>query len=87
MAEKKEEIYLIDGSAYIYRAYHATGGLSNSKGFPTGAVFGFTNMIVKTLRDKSPKRIAVVFRREGPDVQARKIFRNTKPIARRCRRI
>ncbi len=66
MAEKKEEIYLIDGSAYIYRAYHATGGLSNSKGFPTGAVFGFTNMIVKTLRDKSPKRIAVVFDAKGP---------------------
>lgn len=66
MAAKKEELYLIDGSAYIYRAYHATGGLSNSKGFPTGAVFGFTNMIVKTLRDKSPNRIAVVFDAKGP---------------------
>ena len=61
MADRKEEIYLIDGSAYIYRAYHATGGLSNSKGFPTGAIFGFTNMLVKTLKEKAPKRIAVVF--------------------------
>ncbi|MDQ7783173.1 MAG: DNA polymerase I [Desulfomonilaceae bacterium] len=66
MATSKNEIYLIDGSAYIYRAYHATGGLSNSQGFPTGAVFGFTNMIVKTLRDKSPSRIAVVFDAKGP---------------------
>jgi DNA polymerase I len=66
MAKKnREEIYLIDGSAYIHRAYHAMGGLSNSKGFPTGAVFGFTNMIVKTIRDRDPKRIAVVFDAPG----------------------
>ncbi|MBI5572024.1 MAG: DNA polymerase I [Desulfomonile tiedjei] len=63
---RKQEIYLIDGSSYIHRAYHATGGLSNSKGFPTGAVFGFTNMIVKTLKDKSPEHIAVVFDAKGP---------------------
>ncbi|MFH1116998.1 MAG: DNA polymerase I [Pseudomonadota bacterium] len=72
MATKKEEIYLIDGSAYIYRAYHATGGLSNSKGFPTGAVFGFTNMIIKTLKDKSPNRIAVVFDAKGPTFRHKK---------------
>jgi DNA polymerase I len=66
MASTKEEIYLVDGSSYIYRAYHAMGGLSNSKGFPTGAVFGFTNMIVKTIKDKAPKRIAVVFDARGP---------------------
>ena len=66
MAKKPEEIYLIDGSSYIYRAYHAMGGLSNSKGFPTGAVLGFTNMIVKTMKDKAPQRIAVVFDAKGP---------------------
>ncbi|MBI4964143.1 MAG: DNA polymerase I [Desulfomonile tiedjei] len=66
MTAKKETIYLIDGSSYIYRAYHATGGLSNSKGFPTGAVFGFTNMIMKTLKDKAPRYIAVVFDAKGP---------------------
>jgi DNA polymerase I len=66
MAKKnREEIYLIDGSAYIHRAYHAMGGLSNSKGFPTGAVFGFTNMIVKTMRERKPNRIAVVFDAPG----------------------
>ncbi len=66
MGQTKDELYLIDGSAYIFRAYHAMGGLSNSKGFPTGAIFGFTNMIMKTLKDKSPNRIAVIFDAPGP---------------------
>lgn len=66
MSEKAEEIYLIDGSTYIYRAYHTTGGLSNSKGAPTGAIFGFTNMLIKTLKEKNPSRIAVVFDSKGP---------------------
>ncbi|MBW2573832.1 MAG: hypothetical protein JRE61_16360 [Deltaproteobacteria bacterium] len=35
-------LYLIDGTAYIYRAYHAIRGLTNSKGLPTNAAFGFT---------------------------------------------
>ncbi len=66
MSAKTDQIYLIDGSSYIYRAYHTTGGLSNSKGFPTGAIFGFTNMLTKTLRDRQPRRIAVVFDARGP---------------------
>ncbi len=66
MAQKEHELYLIDGSAYIYRAYHAIGPLSNSQGSPTGAIFGFTNMIAKTLKDRSPQRIAVVFDAKGP---------------------
>lgn len=72
MANKKETIYLIDGSSYIYRAYHTTGTLSSSKGVPTGAVFGFTNMIVKTLREKSPTYIAVVFDAKGPTFRHKK---------------
>jgi DNA polymerase I len=72
MAKKQHEIYLIDGSSYIYRAYHAMGGLSNSKGFPTGAVFGFTNMIVKTLKDKSPSYVAVIFDAKGPNFRHEK---------------
>ncbi len=43
------------------------GGLSNSKGSPTGAVFGFTNMINKTLRERDPERIAVIFDAKGPN--------------------
>lgn len=66
MTQQDQELYLIDGSAYIYRAYHAMGPLSNFQGTPTGAIFGFTNMISKVLKDKAPKRVAVVFDAKGP---------------------
>ena len=44
-------LYLIDGSAYIYRAFFALPPLSNSKGLQTKAVYGFTTMLLKVLRD------------------------------------
>ncbi len=59
-------LYLIDGSAYIYRAYHAIRGLSNSKGFPTNAVFGFTRMLLKLIDDKSPEYLVMFFDAKGP---------------------
>jgi DNA polymerase-1 len=65
--KQQEELYLIDGSSYIFRAYHTTTGLSNSAGFPTGAIFGFTNMLDKTLKDRRPTRVAVVFDPGGPN--------------------
>ncbi|MDM8552684.1 DNA polymerase I [Desulfobacterales bacterium HSG2] len=58
-------LYLIDGTAYIHRAYHAIRGLSNSKGLPTNAVFGFSKMLVKLIEDKKPEYIAVVFDAKG----------------------
>jgi DNA polymerase I len=60
------EVYLVDGSAYIYRAYHAVVPLSNSQGLPTHAVFGFLNILRKLLREKNPKYIAVAFDAKGP---------------------
>lgn len=54
-------LYLIDGSSYIYRAFHAIRGLTNSKGFPTNAIYGFTNMLLKVLKEKRPDAIAVAF--------------------------
>ncbi|MFW2364905.1 MAG: DNA polymerase I [Desulforhopalus sp.] len=62
----KEEIYLIDGSAYIYRAYHAIAPLSNSKGLPTHAVLGFINMVNKLVREKQPRYLAIAFDSRGP---------------------
>ncbi|MCE3223374.1 MAG: polA [Nitrospira sp.] len=59
-------LYLIDGSAYIYRAFFALPPLSNSKGLQTNAVFGFTTMMLKVLRDHRPDYIAVVFDEKGP---------------------
>ncbi|MGB7292445.1 MAG: DNA polymerase I [Thermodesulfobacteriota bacterium] len=58
-------LYLIDGSSYIFRAYHAIRKLSNSKGFPTNAIYGFTNMIFKFLKDYNPDYLAIVFDSKG----------------------
>jgi DNA polymerase-1 len=59
-------LYLIDGNSYIYRAFYAIRGLTTSKGFPTNAIFGFTNMVLKVLRDKHPDYFAVVFDSPAP---------------------
>jgi len=59
-------LYLIDGSAYIYRAYHAIRGLSNSKGLPTNATFGFTRMLIKLIKDRSPEYLVMLFDAKGP---------------------
>ena len=69
---KQPVIYLIDGSAYIYRAYHAISHLSNSKGLPTNAIFGFTRMLIKLLEDKKPDYIAMVFDSKGPTFRHKK---------------
>jgi len=66
MEPMKEPVYLVDGSSYLHRAYHAIRDLSNSKGFPTNAVLGFTKMILKLLQDKRPKYVAIVFDAKGP---------------------
>jgi DNA polymerase I len=59
-------LYLIDGSAYIYRAFHAVRGLTNSKGMPTNAVFGFTRMLIKLMQERSPQHVAMFFDAKGP---------------------
>lgn len=59
-------LYLIDGSAYIYRAFFALPPLSNSKGLQTNAVYGFTTMLLKVLREHRPDYVAVVFDEAGP---------------------
>ncbi len=59
-------IYLIDGSGYIYRAYHAVRHLSTTGGLPTNATFGFSNMLLKLLSDRSPGHMAIAFDAKGP---------------------
>src|SRR5512136_729522 len=66
MAEKNPKVFLIDGSSYIYRAFFAIAHLSNSKGFPTNAIYGFTNMLLKVLREKAPEYMAIAFDAPGP---------------------
>lgn len=62
-------LYLVDGSAYIYRAYFALPALSNSKGLQTNAVYGFTTMLLKILREHRPAYMAVVFDEKGPTLR------------------
>jgi DNA polymerase I len=59
------KLILVDGSSYLYRAFHALPPLSNSKGEPTGAVLGVMNMLNKMIKEESPERIAVVFDAPG----------------------
>ena len=59
------KLLLVDGSSYLYRAFHALPPLSNSKGEPTGAVLGVLNMLNKLIKEELPDRIAVVFDAPG----------------------
>jgi len=61
----RKKIFLIDGSGYIFRAFYAIRGLANSKGFPTNAALGFTNMLLKVIRDHAPDYVVVVFDAPG----------------------
>ena len=59
------KLILVDGSSYLYRAFHALPPLNNSKGEPTGAVLGVLNMLNKMIKEEAPQRIAVVFDAPG----------------------
>ena len=59
-------LVLIDGNSYLYRAFHALPPLTTSKGQPTGAIFGFLNMLRQIQRVHSPDLIAVVMDAPGP---------------------
>ncbi len=61
MPEKRKVLVLVDGSSYLYRAFHALPPLTTSKGEPTGAIHGVLNMLQKLIRDYEPEHIAVVF--------------------------
>ncbi len=62
---KPNPFVLVDGSSYLYRAFHALPPLTNSRGEPTGAVYGVANMLRKLVDDYTPEQIAVVFDAKG----------------------
>jgi len=68
--DRQNELFLIDGSGFIFRAYHALPPLNRPDGTPVNAVLGFTNMLVKLISDMHVPNIAVIFD------AARKNFRN-----------
>ncbi len=59
--KKPDDVYLVDGSGYIFRAFHALPPLSRSDGTPTNAVLGFCNMLLKLIEDSDAEYIAVIF--------------------------
>ncbi|GAC1301887.1 MAG: DNA polymerase I [Steroidobacteraceae bacterium] len=63
MASRK--LLLVDGSSYLYRAFHALPPLANSRGEPTGAVLGVLNMLNKLVKEETPERVAIVFDAPG----------------------
>ena len=62
----RPKLFLIDGSSYIYRAFYAIGHLSNSKGLPTNATYGFTQMLLKVLKEHRPEHLAVILDSKAP---------------------
>jgi DNA polymerase-1 len=66
MSDQPRRLFLIDGSSYIYRAYYAIRHLSNSQGMATNAILGFTNMLLKVIREFKPDLLAVIFDSKGP---------------------
>lgn len=60
------KLFLIDGSSYLFRAFYAIRHLSNSKGLPTNAAYGFTQMLLKVLKDHRPDYLAVIFDSKAP---------------------
>ncbi|HKX56403.1 MAG TPA: 5'-3' exonuclease H3TH domain-containing protein, partial [Xanthomonadales bacterium] len=61
----KPVLYLVDGSSYIYRAFHALPNLTNSHGESTGAILGVANMLRRLLQENDPQNIAIVFDAKG----------------------
>ena len=54
-------VYLVDGSGYIFRAFHALPPMNRADGTPTNAVYGFTNMLLRLVEDTKAEIIAVIF--------------------------
>jgi DNA polymerase-1 len=65
VSDDAKTLLLVDGSSYLYRAFHALPALTNSKGVPTGAVYGIVNMLKRVLAERDPDYVAVVFDAKG----------------------
>ena len=62
---EKKRLFLVDGMSQIYRAYYALPSLSNSRGLPTNAIYGFTMMLRKLITSEKPDYLGVAF--DGPE--------------------
>ncbi len=80
-------LILVDGSSYLYRAYHAFPPLTNSAGEPTGAMYGVLNMLRSLIMQYKPTHAAVVFDAKGKKPFVMNCLNITNHIARQCRTI
>lgn len=62
---KNAPLILVDGSSYLFRAYHALPPLTNSKGKPTGAIYGVINMLRRLLNEYQPTDVGIIFDPKG----------------------
>lgn len=63
---QKKKIYVVDVSSMFFRAYYAVRALSNSKGLPTNAIYGYLSMVTKLIKDKEPEYLAFCYDRPEP---------------------
>jgi len=68
----RQRLFLIDGNSFCYRAFYAIRELSNSKGFPTNAVYGFLAMLKKLMESEKPDLLAITFDLKGPTFRHKK---------------
>ena len=68
----KNPLILVDGSSYLFRAYHSPPHLTNSKGEATGAIYGVVNMLKSLLKQYQRSEMAVVFDGKGPTIRKEK---------------
>jgi ribonuclease HI len=72
--KSSQQLYLLDGSGYIYRAFYGIRDLATAGGIPTNAVFGFSRMLLDLLQEHRPDYLAVVFDRPREETFRRGIF-------------
>ena len=65
-ATMRPKLYILDGTYYVFRAFHAIRGMNNSSGMPTNGLFAFTSMLLNVIRDKRPDFLVVAFDPSGP---------------------
>ena len=65
----KKRLVLVDGSSYLFRAFHALPALTNSKNAPTGAIHGVVAMLKRLVEDYQPERLGVIFDPKGKTVR------------------
>ena len=81
MCEIETPLHLIDGSAFVYRAFHALPPFKTKEGFPTQAIYGFTSMLFKLLNERNPTFLSVAFDAKGPTLRHKKlsIYKANRP--------